>query len=121
MLAATLALALGAPSPAVAQSGRETTADGSFRFEWEVVSSRKGPRLDAYVYNLMLRPVQNVRVRIERLDATAGAESASTVQVWGIVQAGDRGFFQVPGAMPGARYRFSVLNYDLAPVGGASG
>jgi hypothetical protein len=42
----------------------------------------------------------------------------STIQVWGGVPAGDRTFFRVAGVPAGARYRLSVINYDLQPVGG---
>jgi len=118
ILAVTVALALTAAALAGAQGVGQATSDGSFRFEWEVTTSRKGLRLNAYVYNLTLRPVQNVRVLVEQLDEAGSAVRRSTVQVWGGVPAGDRAFFQVPGATAGARYRLGVVNYDLQPIGG---
>ncbi|HEU4370328.1 MAG TPA: hypothetical protein VFV05_19060 [Methylomirabilota bacterium] len=121
LLAATLAVALAPAAPVWAREVEQATSDGSFRFEWEVTASRKGPRLDAYIYNLTLRPVQSVRVLVEQLDDAGNAVHRSTVQVWGVVPAGDRAFFQVPRATAGARYRLSVVNYDLAPVGGGGG
>lgn len=119
ILAVALAVALAAASPAPARG--QAVSDGSFRFGWEVTASRKGPRLDAYLYNLTLRPVQNVRVLVEQLDEAGNAVRRSTVQVWGGVPAGDRAYFQVPGATAGARYRLSVVNYDLQPIGGGGG
>jgi hypothetical protein len=118
MLAVTLAVALGAAVPAGAQGVGEAISDGRFRFEWEITASRKGPRLDAYVYNLQLLPVQNVLVLVEQLDDAGNAVRRSTTQVWGGVPAGGRTFFQVPGVTAGARYRLSVVNYDLQPAGG---
>lgn len=118
MLALSLAVALGAAAPASAQGADGATSDGRFRLEWETTASRKGPRLEAYVYNLQLRPVQSVWVLIEQLDSAGNAGSRSTTQVWGGVPAGGRAFFQVPGLTPGVRYRLSVVNYDLQPSGG---
>lgn len=118
MLAVALVLALGGVAAASAQGVNEATSDGRFRFEWEITASSKGPRLDAYVYNLQLRPVQSMHVLIEQLDSTGNAVRRSTIQVWGGVPAGDRTFFQVPGVTAGARYRLSVVNYDLQPAGG---
>jgi hypothetical protein len=118
LLALALAVTLDAAAAGGGQAVGESSSDGSFRFEWEITSSRKGSRLDAYLYNLTLRPVQNVQVLVEELDNAGNPVRRSITQVWGGVQAGDRTFFRVSGVKPGARYRLSVLNYDLQPVGG---
>jgi hypothetical protein len=118
MLVIALAVALGVEAAAGAQAVGGAASDGSFRFEWEITASRKGPRLDAYIYNRQLRPVQNVQVLVEQLDDAGNAVRRSTIQVWGGVPAGERAFFQVPGVTTGARYRLSVVNYDLQPAGG---
>jgi hypothetical protein len=55
MLAIVVAVALGAAPAAAARAG-DTFSDGRFRLEWEVATSRKGPRLEGYLHNLMLRP-----------------------------------------------------------------
>jgi hypothetical protein len=64
--------------------------------------------------------LQNLTVLVEQLDAAGNAVRRSTIRVWGGVPAGERAFFQVPGVAAGARYRLSVLNYDLQPVGGGA-
>lgn len=51
MLVIALAVALGVEAAAGAQAVGGAASDGSFRFEWEITASRKGPRLDAYIYN----------------------------------------------------------------------
>jgi len=117
-LAVALALALGVAEPVGAQGVDGASADGRFRFEWDITTSGKGPRLDAYVYNLQLRPVQNVQVLIEQLDHAGNAVHRSTTQVWAGVPAGGRTFFQVRGLMPSVRYRLSVVRFDLQPSGG---
>jgi hypothetical protein len=117
MLAIVVAVALGA-APAEAARAGDTFSDGRFRLEWEVTTSRKGPRLEGYLHNLMLRPVQNAMVLVEQVDDAGQTVSRSTIQVWGGVPAGDRTFFRVAGVPAGARYRLSVINYDLQPVGG---
>jgi hypothetical protein len=117
LLATVVALALGAVPAGFARAG-ESLSDGRFRLEWETATSRKGPRLEGTLHNLMLRPVQNVTVLVEQLDESGQAVRRSTIRVWGGVPAGDRAFFEVPGVTAGARYRLSVVNYDLQPVGG---
>jgi hypothetical protein len=117
LLATVVALALGAVPAGFAPAG-ETVSDGGFRLEWEAATSRKGPRLEGTLHNLMLRPVQNVTVLVEQLDDAGQTVRRSTIRIWGGVPAGDRTFFQVPGVTAGARYRLSVLNYDLQPIGG---
>ena len=117
MLAIVVAVALGATPVGAARAG-ETFSDGRFRLEWEMASSRKGPQLEGYLHNLMLRPVQNATVLVEQVDDAGQALRRSTIQVWGGVPAGDRTFFRVTGVTAGARYRLSVINYDLQPTGG---
>ena len=117
MLAIVIAVALGAVPADAARAG-DTFSDGRFRLEWEMASSRKGPRLEGYLHNLMLRPVQNATVLVEQVDDAGQALRRSTIQVWGGVPAGDRTFFRVTGVPAGARYRLSVINYDLQPTGG---
>jgi hypothetical protein len=118
LLVVSLAVVLGAAAPAGAQGVREAIADGPFRFEWEITASRKGPRLEAYLYNLQLRPVQSAQVLVEELDSADNVVRRLMTQVWGGVPAGGRAFFQVPGVAAGARHRLSVVNYDLQAVGG---
>jgi hypothetical protein len=111
VLAAMLGLAAPAGAPAV-----EMVSDGRFRVEWEATISRKGPRLEGYVYNLMLRSVEAVTLLVEEVDTAGASVRRSTVRVWGGVPAGDRAYFQVSRVTAGARHRLSVVDYELLPL-----
>ena len=81
MLAVILALAFGAVAPAGAHEVREATSDGRFRFEWEITTSRNGPRLDAYLHNLTVHPRGYVQVLVEQLDDAGNVVRRSTTHV----------------------------------------
>jgi hypothetical protein len=87
------------------------------RVEWEQVSRRGGAVVRGYIYNEHQMRAENVRVRVEQLDADARPVVTRTVFVIGTIPYRDRGYFEVTMPAPGAAYRVSIESFDRAGCG----
>jgi hypothetical protein len=99
----------------------EGFADASawpFRVTWEPRTSAPRPSIEGYVYNDSFYWMDNVRLRIEGLDAAQRTISERYVWAPGTIPPSNRIYFtteSVPGA---ASYRVSVASYQLRTGGG---
>ena len=103
----------GVPYPSAGvQSDGIYGVDRYFALEWQPDERRGKPLVSGYVTNTWGIGVNNVRVRVEALDA-AGVVSATYIgYVFGDVTPGTRAYFEVPVAQKAASYRVSVLSFD---------
>jgi hypothetical protein len=86
------------------------------RVEWEAVPRGERAVVRGYVYNQHRLRAENIRLRIEQLDA--GARPVATRVVWvpGTISYGDRSYFEttVPA---GTTTRVSIESFDRAGCG----
>jgi hypothetical protein len=87
------------------------------RIEWDQVSRARGTVVRGYVYNEHQMRAENVRVRVEQLDADARPLATRTVYVMGTIPYRDRGYFEVAVPAGGATYRVSIESFDRAGCG----
>ena len=86
--------------------------DRYFTLEWQPDERRGKPVVSGYVTNTWGIGVNNVRLRVEALDAAAGVSGTYIGYVFGDVTPGTRAYFEVPVAQKAASYRVSVLSFD---------
>jgi hypothetical protein len=87
------------------------------RVEWETVARGERAVVRGYVYNEHQMRVENVRLRIEQLDASAHSVSTRVAWVTGTIPYRDRGYFETAVPAAGAAYRVSVESFDYAGCG----
>jgi len=117
----TVALSLaGAVSASAQMIYAPQSIERYFRVEWQVTRDRKGPAVEGYVYNTAYRTAQQIRLQIQRVDASGSIVGNSTLWLPGDVSMNDRAYFNasVPEA---ASYRVQVLSFDWACQGGGGG
>lgn len=95
--------------------------DRYFRIESAVVSGRRGPEVQGYIYNLYDAHATRVRLRVEPLDGAARALETRTAYVPLDVPPHGRSYFTAPVPAGTVSARVSVLNFEWAPRGGAGG
>ena len=86
--------------------------DRYFALEWQPDERRGRPLVSGYVTNQWGIGVNNVRMRVEALDAGGGVTATYIGYVFGDVTPGTRAYFEVPLAQKAANYRVSVLSFD---------
>jgi hypothetical protein len=92
------------------------TPNPELRVEWETVARGDRALVRGYVFNDRQLRVQNVRLRIEQLDASARTVATRGTWVPGTLQNGDRRYFEA--AVPAvATYRVSVESFDYSGCG----
>src|SRR5438128_8669174 len=84
------------------------------RVEWETVARGERTVVRGYVYNEHTMRVENVRLRIEQLDANARPVATRTTWVFGTIPNRDRGYFEAAVPAAGAAYRVSIESFDSA-------
>lgn len=105
---------------AAAQTYATPKTEAQFRVEWQAGKSRKGaPILEGYVYNTRPIGATDVRLLVEILDAQGGVIGKTYGVVFGVVNAFDRVYFDVPLPVTGAGYRVSVSSFELRGGGGS--
>ena|SRR5438045_261365 len=109
-----LAVLLSAPTATVALSPTPIT---ELRVEWEQVSRGNRAIVRGYVYNEHQMRAENVRLRVEQLDAGARPVATRTVFVVGTIPYRDRGYFEITVPAAGAAYRVSIDSFDRAGCG----
>jgi hypothetical protein len=117
----TVALSLaGAVSASAQMIYAAQSIERYFRVEWQVTRDRKGPAVEGYVYNTAYQTAQQIRLQIQRVDASGSVVGNSTIWLPGDVSMNDRAYFNasVPEA---ASYRVQVLSFDWACQGGGGG
>ena len=117
--AAVAFMLVGGAGGAAAQTYATPKTEAQFRVEWKAGKSRKGtPILEGYVYTT--RPIgsTDVRLLVEILDAQGGVIGKTYGVVFGVVNAFDRVYFDVPLPVTGAGYRVSVSSFELRGGGG---
>jgi hypothetical protein len=93
------------------------TPVSELRIEWDQVARGRGAVVRGYVYNEHQMRAENVRVRVEQLDADARPLVTRTVYVMGTIPYRDRGYFEVAVPAGGATYRLSIESFDRAGCG----
>ena len=87
------------------------------RVEWETVARGDRAVVRGYVFNDRQLRVENVRLRIEQLDASARTVATRGTWVPGTLQNGDRRYFEVAVPATAATYRVSVESFDYSGCG----
>jgi hypothetical protein len=114
LAALLLILSLGACAgqargPGVAAS----FSDGRFRIEWQTAQTAKGaPLIAGYVENTRGGGANNLRMKVETLDAQGQVIGTTTALVPGYVGGFSRTYFEVPLHETGVGYRVSVASFD---------
>ena len=83
-----------------------------FALEWQPHERGGRAFVSGYVTNEWGIGVNNVRMRVEALDAAGGVTATYIGYVFGDVTPGTRAYFEVPLAQKAASYRVSVLSFD---------
>jgi hypothetical protein len=98
----------GAGTPATAVSA-PSGYDARIRLEWEAGTTRDGrPVIQGHVLNDHSWAAANVRLLVETFDGSGAVVARTHGFVHGLVQFGDRAYFEVPLKAPGAAYRVTV-------------
>ena len=108
-----LATLAGGPVAASASVGPES----GLRVNWERVSRGDRAVIHGYVHNSHQMRAENVRLRIEQLDAAARPLANRVAFVVGTIAHGDRGYFEVAMPAAGADYRVTIESFDRAGCG----
>ena len=87
------------------------------RVEWETAARGDRAVVRGYVYNDRRMRVENVRLRIEQLDASARPVATRATWVAGTLSSGDRRYFETAVPVAGAAYRVSVESFDYSGCG----
>jgi hypothetical protein len=87
------------------------------RVEWEAVARGEKAVVRGYVYNEHQMRAENVRLRIEQLDASARPVATRTTWVPGTIASRDRAYFETGVPVAGAAYRVSIESFDRAGCG----
>jgi hypothetical protein len=99
---------------AAAQNYAMQGLDHYFRLEWEKSTSRRGPVLAGYIYNISPLSADRVRLGIDRVDAGGQVVESTIGYVLGTVPSGNRAYFEIP-VRDAASYKVRVLSYE--PIG----
>jgi hypothetical protein len=92
--------------------------DGRFQVEWRTAQTKKGaPLIAGYVQNTRGGGVNNLRMKVETLDAQGQVIGTATALAPGYVGGFSRTYFEVPLEKTGAGYRVSVAGWDPAGNG----
>jgi hypothetical protein len=118
-------LVLATAGTALGQSVGQRFADSSpehryFRIDSSVISGKRGPEIEGYVYNLSDMQAVHVRVAVESLDASGQKIGERTVYVPLDIPPRVRSYFRVPVPAGTASTRNEVIYYEWSPRGGGA-
>jgi hypothetical protein len=85
----------------------------SFPVEWRPRSEHMMPGIEGYVYNPSDYRVGSVRLKIDVLDKDDRPIRQEFAWVYGVIDAGGRGYFVLRPLRPGETYRITVESFDL--------
>ena len=105
---------LGLAGAAAAQFG---DADRYFGLEWTGGERRGRPNVSGYIVNQYRARAENLRLRVEALDAS-GKPVATTHGYVANVPAGARVYFEVPVKERAPRYRVTIESWEWRETGG---
>ena len=117
------ALVLATAETVVGQGVGQRFADGSpehryFRVESAVISGKRGPEVEGYVYNLSNTHAIRVRVAVDSLDASGQKIDERIVYVPLDVPPWVRAYFRAPVPAGTASTRTEVIYYEWSPRSG---
>ena len=109
-----LILSLGACAGPSRDLGMAVTfTDGRFQIEWQTAQTAKGaPLIAGYVQNTRGGGANNLRMKVETLDAQGQVIGTTTALVPGYVGGFSRTYFEVPLHETGFGYRVTVASFD---------
>jgi hypothetical protein len=116
IFASIVALATLAGVP-IAASALSATPESELRVDWARASRGDRAVISGYVYNTHQMRAENVRLRVEQLDAAAQPVASRVAWVVGTIPHGDRGYFEVVMPAADAAYRVTVESFDRAGCG----
>ena len=116
LLASIVALATLTAVP-IAASALSATPVSELRVDWERVSRGDRAVIRGYISNHHQMRVENVRLRIEQLDAAARPVASRVAFVVGTISQDDRGYFEVVMPAADAAYRVTIESFDRAGCG----
>ena len=116
IIASMAALGILAALP-IAASALSATPESELRVNWERVSRGNRAVISGYVYNTHQMRAENVRLRVEQLDAAARPVASRVAYVVGTIPHGDRGYFEVVMPVADAAYRVTIESFDRAGCG----
>ena len=93
------------------------TPVSELRVEWETVARGDRAIVRGYVFNEHQMRAENVRLRIEQLDANARPVATRITWVLGTIPYRDRGYFETAVPVATATYRVSIESFDRAGCG----
>lgn len=96
---------------AYAQETRPQAA--AFQVEWETRTGYWRPSVEGYVYNSSNYRVGNVRLHVEVVDTAGQRVSERNAWIYGVIDAGGRGYFVLPLPASGQTYTITVESFDL--------
>ena len=86
--------------------------DSYFTLEWQPDERRGKPTVSGYITNQWGISVNNVRLRVEALDAAGKVTATDIGYVFGAVTPGTHVYFEVPVQHKAPNYRVSVLSFN---------
>lgn len=111
-----IALALSAAGTVGAQAPEERY----FRIDAAVISGKRGPEIEGYVYNEWNMQATRVRLRVEELDASGQKIGERIVFVPLDVPSRARSYFRAPVAPGTVSTRNWVFYFEWSPRGGGA-
>lgn len=119
LAALLLVLTLGACAGQITEQGMAASfSDGRFRVDWQTAQTKQGrPLIAGYVQNTRGTGANNVRVRVETLDAAGQVIATATALAPGYLGGFGHNYFEVPLEKTGVGYRVSIASWDPAGNG----
>ena len=94
------------------------TPVSQLRVEWETVPRGDKVLVRGYVYNEYQMRAENVRLRIEQLDASAHPIASRLTWIPGTLPYRDRAYFEAAVPAGAAAYRVVIDSFDIFGCGG---
>jgi len=98
--------------------GAQAPEERYFRIESAVISGKRGPEIEGYVYNVYDQQATRVRLRVESRDAAGQKIDERFVFVPLDVPPRGRSYFRAPVAASTATTRATVFYFEWSPRGG---
>ena len=112
-----LAIMTSACAPSLSGAGGEVVQPGAgavtanqMHLEWQAETRGTRTYITGYVYNDYVIAMGDIILLVESLDATGRVVAQTRGDVRRVVAPGMRSFFEVPLAVPAARYRIEIAD-----------
>jgi hypothetical protein len=100
-------------SAEIAHAQRLAPSPESFQLEWRPRSEHMMPGIEGYVYNPSDYRIGSVRLKVEVLDKDGRVKRLEFAWVYGVIDAGGRGYFVLRPLRPEETCRITVESFDL--------